>query len=163
VKDGINDAVVDGAQGTVNPQSLGTKVAAHYTLVVAPGSTETVILRLSATQHDNPFVDAEKVFKARQEEADSFYLTCGAKNLSADARSVQRQAFAGLLWSKQFYYYDVDMWLHGDPAGPTPPDSRKFGRNSEWQHLNTYDILSMPDTWEYPWYAAWDLAFHCIP
>ena len=76
---------------------------------------------------------------------------------------MQRQAFAGLLWSKQFYYYDVEMWLHGDPAGPPPPDSHKLGRNNEWRHLNTSDILSMPDTWEYPWYAAWDLAFHCIP
>jgi len=163
VKDGINDAVVQGAPGTVNPEGLGTKVAAHYSFVVAPGSTETVMLRLSAAQHDDPFADAEKVFEARQAEADSFYMTCGAKNLSEDARAVQRQAFAGLLWSKQFYYYDVDMWLHGDPAGPPPPDSHKFGRNNEWPHLNTDDIISMPDTWEYPWFAAWDLAFHCIP
>ena len=164
VKDGINDAVVHGTQeGTVNPEGFGTKVAAHYTFVVAPGSTETIMLRLSSTQHDNPFVDAEKIFEARQAEADSFYLTCGAKNLSEDALAVQRQAFAGLLWSKQFYYYDVEMWLDGDPAGPPLPDSRKFGRNNEWRHLNTADILSMPDTWEYPWYAAWDLAFHCIP
>jgi hypothetical protein len=163
VKDGINDAVVHGAQGTVNPEGFGTKVAAHYTFVVAAGATETVMLRLSATQHDDPFEGAGEVFEMRQAEADSFYMTCGAKNLSEDARSVQRQAFAGLLWSKQFYYYDVDMWLHGDPAGPRPPDSHKFGRNSEWQHLNNADILSMPDTWEYPWYAAWDLAFHCIP
>ncbi len=163
VKDGINDAVVNGAPGTVNPEGFGTKVAAHYTFVVAPGATETVMLRLSATQHDDPFVDVEKVFEARQVEADSFYMTCGAKNLSEDARSVQRQAFAGLLWSKQFYYYDVDMWLRGDPAGPPPPDSHMFGRNNEWRHLNTYDVISMPDTWEYPWYAAWDLAFHCIP
>ena len=163
VKDGINDAVVNGAPGTVNPEGFGTKVAAHYTFVVAPGANETVILRLSATQHDDPFVDVEKIFEMRQVEADSFYMTCGAKNLSEDARSVQRQAFAGLLWSKQFYYYDVDMWLRGDPAGPPPPDSHMFGRNNEWRHLNTYDVISMPDTWEYPWYAAWDLAFHCIP
>ena len=163
VKDGLNDAVVNGAAGTVNPEGFGTKVAAHYTFVVAPGANETVILRLSATQHDDPFVDVEKIFEMRQVEADSFYMTCGAKNLSEDARSVQRQAFAGLLWSKQFYYYDVDMWLHGDPTGPPPPDSHMFGRNNEWRHLNTYDVISMPDTWEYPWYAAWDLAFHCIP
>ena len=163
VKDGINDAVVHGASRTVNPEGVGTKAAAHYTFVVAPGATETVMLRLSATQHDDPFADAEKIFEMRQVEADSFYMTCGAKNLSEDARSVQRQAFAGLLWSKQFYYYDVDMWLHGDPAGPPPPDSHMLGRNNEWRHLNTADIISMPDTWEYPWYAAWDLAFHCIP
>ncbi len=163
VKDGINDAVVHGAQGTVNPEGFGTKVAAHYTFIIAPRATQKVMLRLSATQHDDPFADVEKVFETRQAEADSFYLTCGAKNLSEDARSVQRQAFAGLLWSKQHFYYDVDMWLHGDPAGPPPPDSHKFGRNSEWRHLNNAEIISMPDTWEYPWYAAWDLAFHCIP
>ncbi len=163
VKDGINDAVVNGAKGSINPEGFGTKFAAHYTFVIAPSATETVMLRLSATQHDDPFGNAEKIFEMRQVEADSFYMTCGAKDLSLDARSVQRQAFAGLLWSKQFYYYDVDMWLHGDPAGPPPPDSHTFGRNNEWQHLNNADIISMPDTWEYPWYAAWDLAFHCIP
>jgi len=163
VKDGINDAVVNGAQDTVNPEGFGTRVAANYTFIIAPGSTEKVMLRLSATQQNDPFADAEKIFEIRQAEADSFYLTCGAKNLSEDARSVQRQAFAGLLWSKQFYYYDVEMWLGGDPAGPPPPESHKFGRNAEWRHLNNADIISMPDTWEYPWYAAWDLAFHCIP
>jgi hypothetical protein len=163
VKDGINDAVVHGTQGTVNPEGFGTKVAAHYTFTIAPGATETILLRLSSTQHGAPFAGAEEVFETRQAEADSFYMTCGAKNLSEDARAVQRQAFAGLLWSKQFYDYDVDMWLHGDPAGPPPPDSHKFGRNAEWPHLNTSEIISMPDTWEYPWFAAWDLAFHCIP
>ena len=163
VKDGINDAVVYGAQGAVNPQDFGTKAAVHYTFVVAPGSSETLILRLSSGRHDDPFADAEKVFEKRQAEADSFYMASGAKNLPEDARSVQRQAFAGLLWSKQFFYYDVEEWLRGDPAGPPPPDSHKFGRNSEWRHLNTADVISMPDTWEYPWFAAWDLAFHCIP
>jgi hypothetical protein len=163
VKDGINDAVVSGAQGTVNPEGFGTKVAAHYTLVVAPGASETVLLRLSATQHKAPFADAEKIFEQRQAEADTFYEAFGGPTLSEDARNVQRQAFAGLLWSKQFYYYDVDMWLKGDPAGPPPPDSRRFGRNYEWLHLNTSEVISMPDAWEYPWFAAWDLAFHCIP
>ncbi len=163
VKDGINNAVVSNAQGTVNPQSFGTKAAFHYKLSLAPGASETVLLRLSANRWDNPFADATQVFAMRQQEADRFYLTCGAKNLSEDARSVQRQAFAGLLWSKQFYFYDVNEWLRGDPAGPPPPDSRAFGRNNEWRHLNNADVISMPDTWEYPWYAAWDLAFHCIP
>ncbi len=163
VKDGINEAVVHGAVGTVNPDGFGTKAATHYAFVIAPGETEVVMLRLSATQHATPFTGAEEVFKTRQAEADSYYMTCGAKNLSEDARSVQRQAFAGLLWSKQFYYYDVDMWLNGDPAGPPPPETHKFGRNAEWRHLNNAEIISMPDTWEYPWYAAWDLAFHCIP
>ncbi len=163
VKDGINDTVVNGAQDRVNPKGFGTKFAAHYTFVIAPGATETVMLRLSATQQKDPFVAADEIFNVRQAEADSFYMACGAKDLSEDARSVQRQAFAGLLWSKQFYYYDVDMWLHGDPAGPPPPDSHTFGRNRDWRNLNNADIISMPDTWEYPWFAAWDLAFHCIP
>jgi hypothetical protein len=163
VKDGINDAVVYGAQGTVNPDGVGTKAAAHYMFVVAPGATETILLRLSAVQHAEPFSGVEELFETRQVEADSFYLTGVAKNLGEDARLVQRQAFAGLLWSKQFYYYDVDMWLNGDPAGPPPPPSHRSGRNAEWKHLNNADIISMPDTWEYPWFAAWDLAFHCIP
>src|SRR5262249_44345936 len=139
VKDGIHEAVVNGVPGTINPAGYGTKVAAHYPFVIAPGTTETIMLRLSSTQHDHPFVDAEKVFEARQEEADSFYMTCGARQLSEDARSIQRQAFAGLLWSKQFYFYDVDVWLAGDSAGPPPPKTRMFGRNSEWRHLNNYD------------------------
>jgi hypothetical protein len=163
VKDGINNAVVHGFEGAVNPNNVGTRAAAHYTFMITPGATEVVMLRLSATMQAAPFAGAGEVFKTRQAEADSFYMTCGAKNLSEDARSVQRQAFAGLLWSKQYYYYDVDMWLNGDPAGPQPPETHTFGRNAEWRHLNNADIISMPDTWEYPWYAAWDLAFHCIP
>ena len=163
VKDGINDAVVNGAQRRVNPEGFGTKVAAHYAFVIAPGATETVMLRLSATQHDDPFADAEKIFESTASGSRQLLSDMRRKNLSEDARSVQRQAFAGLLWSKQFYYYDVDMWLHGDPAGPPPPDSHMFGRNNEWRTLNNADIISMPDTWEYPWFAAWDLAFHCIP
>ena len=163
VKDGINDAVVNGVYDAVNPKSVGTKVAAHYDFSITPGATQTVILRLSAMQHTSPFEHAEEVFKARQKEAESFYQAYGAKNMSDDARLVQRQAFAGLLWSKQFYYYDIDMWLNGDPSGPPPPESREQERNAEWRHLNNADIISMPDTWEYPWFAAWDLAFHCIP
>ncbi len=163
VKDGINDAIVNGTTGTVNPDGIGTKAAVHYHMQIAPGATETILLRLSSTQHRAPFVDAGEIFKVRQAEADRFYAPYGAANLSADAHSVQRQAFAGLLWSKQFYYYDVDQWLYGDPAGPPPPEAHKVGRNHEWRHLNNADVISMPDTWEYPWYAAWDLSFHCIP
>src|SRR5947209_6739843 len=162
VKDGINDAVVYGAN-TVNPDGVGTKVAAHYTYTIAPAVTETVLLRLSKQQHDTPFADATEIFTTRQAEADRFYEKFCTEMVSEDARSVQRQAFAGLLWSKQFYYIDVDMWLNGDPAGPPPPDARRFGRNNEWLHLNTSEVISMPDAWEYPWFAAWDLAFHCIP
>ncbi len=162
VKDGINDAVVHGAN-TVNPEGVGTKVAAHYTYTIAPGATKTVLLRLSKQQHDIPFAEAPEIFATRQAEADRFYEKFSTEMVSEDARSVQRQAFAGLLWSKQFYHIDVGIWLEGDPAGPHPPQERKRGRNSEWKHLNNADVISMPDKWEYPWYAAWDLAFHCVP
>jgi hypothetical protein len=163
VKDGINDAIVNKAIGTVNPAGVGTKVAVHYSMLIAPGATETVLLRLSSTQLAAPFVDADEIFKMRQAEADRFYASYGAENMSEDARLVQRQAFAGLLWNKQFYHYNVQQWLDGDPAGPPPPDVRKTGRNHEWRHLNNDEVILMPDNWEYPWYAAWDLGFHCIP
>src|SRR5450432_817720 len=163
VKDGIDDAIVHKATGTVNPAGVGTKVAVHYSMLIAPGATETVLLRLSSTQFDAPFVDADEIFKMRQAEADRFYASYGAENMSEDARLVQRQAFAGLLWNKQFYHYNVQQWLDGDPAGPPPPDVRKTGRNHEWKHLNNDEVILMPDNWEYPWYAAWDLGFHCIP
>jgi hypothetical protein len=162
VKDGINATVVGGAAHVVNPAGTGTKAAAHHRFVLAPGATQTLLLRLSSLQHDHPFDGAAGVFTRRQAEADAFYNRIGG-SMSEDARAVQRQAFAGLLWSKQFYYYDVGVWLDGDPANPPPPEERKNGRNSEWRHLNNADVISMPDTWEYPWYAAWDLAFHCVP
>ncbi len=162
VKDGINDAVVNGACGTVNPEQYGTKAALHYTCTLAPGMSETFLLRLSATRQTDPFADATAVFDLRQAEADHFYEICGTQSESEDRRLVQRQAFAGLLWSKQFYYYDVEQWLQGDAGNMPPPEARKAGRNREWKHLNNADIISMPDAWEYPWYAAWDLAFHCI-
>jgi hypothetical protein len=163
VKDGIDDAIVQKATGTVNPAGVGTKAAVHYSMLIAPGATKTVLLRLSSTQHNAPFVGVEEVFNVRQAEADRFYAAYGEKNMSEDARMVQRQAFAGLLWNKQFYHYNVGQWLDGDPVGPPPPDERKAGRNHEWRHLNNDEVISMPDNWEYPWYAAWDLGFHCIP
>jgi len=163
VKDGINAAVVDGNEGAVNPDMSGTKVAAHYTLTIAPGATETIELRLSTVRRDAPFADFDAIFGQRQQEADAFYATLAAAGTSDDERLIQRQAFAGMLWSKQFYEYDVSVWLNGDPAEPPPPPGRKHGRNTDWRHLNNANIISMPDTWEYPWYAAWDLAFHCIP
>jgi hypothetical protein len=110
-----------------------------------------------------PFADFDAIVVLRQREADDFYAALQVKLEDAERRNVQRQAFAGLLWSKQFYYYDVPEWLHGDPAKPPPPPERLHGRNHDWQHLNNADVISMPDKWEYPWYAAWDLAFHCIP
>src|SRR2546429_2712272 len=159
VKDGIDDMVVNKAEGKVNPEGMGTKVAAHYSLVIEPGATQTILLRLSANQQSKPFTDAEKLFTTRIEEADEFYRAISTAQTD-DERAVQRQALAGLLWSKQFFYYDVDKWLRGDPAGPQPLPQRS--RNSGWRHLSNYDVIIMPDTWEYPWYAAWDLAFHCI-
>src|SRR5205807_5488580 len=105
----------------------------------------------------------EEIFAQRQQEADEFYATVIPAELSPDAKSVMRQSFGGLLWSKQFYHYVVEQWLDGDPAGPPPPPERHHGRNASWTHLYNSDVLSMPDKWEYPWYAAWDLSFHCIP
>ncbi|MGH2614832.1 MAG: MGH1-like glycoside hydrolase domain-containing protein [Thermomicrobiales bacterium] len=166
VKDGINDAVVHGRAEAVNPDGEGTKAAAHYIMTLAPGGTETILLRLSAATDGQPpvepFANAEEIFAARGAEADAFYAPL-ATGLDAEGQLIQRQAYAGLIWSKQFYYFDVGQWLDGDPAGPRPPASRKHGRNAGWRHLNNADVLSMPDTWEYPWYAAWDLAFHCVP
>ncbi len=163
-KDGINDYVVDGRKDAVNADAVGTKAAAHYRLTVPAGASATVRLRLHEASAATPFGrDFEAVFARRIREADEFYATVIPDSLSADARLVMRQAFAGLLWSKQFFHYDVRRWLEGDPAGPPPPASRHAGRNREWTHLYNDDVISMPDTWEYPWYAAWDLAFHMIP
>ena len=159
VKDGIHEAVVNGAGGKVNPRDVGTKVAAHYILVMEPGETRTITLRLSASQQNQPFAGAAELFTTRLAEADEFYKAVSTVQ-AEDARAVQRQALAGLLWSKQFYSYDVDKWLRGDPVGPPPPPQRS--RNAGWRHLSNNEIIIMPDTWEYPWYAAWDLAFHCV-
>jgi hypothetical protein len=163
VKDGIHDAVLHGRVEAVNPNGTGTKAAPHYVLLVGPGASEQVELRLSSRRHPRPFADTTEIFARRLAEADAFYRAFGAEDMPEDARRVQRQAFAGLLWSKQFYRYEVATWLDGDPAGPSPPESRKHGRNAEWRHLDNAEVISMPDTWEFPWYAAWDLAFHCIP
>ncbi len=120
-------------------------------------------MRLTDFDQSQPFNEFEPLFSTRLAEADDFYQAIQADNLSTEEKSIQRQALAGMLWSKQLYYYDVHQWLNGDPGAPPPPDSRQVGRNHEWAHLNNFDIISMPDKWEYPWYAAWDLAFHCIP
>jgi hypothetical protein len=159
VKDGIHEAVVNGAGDKVNPQGTGTKAAAHYIVEIEPGKTQLIVLRLSTDRHSDPLAGAEELFARRIEEATEFYRQMSTAQ-TEDERMVQRQALAGLLWSKQFYYYDVDQWLRGDPAGPLPPPERS--RNKGWKHLSNNDIILMPDTWEYPWYAAWDLAFHCI-
>jgi len=162
-KDGINDYVVQGERDAVNPSQVGTKAAAHYKISVAAGKSATIRLRLSNSDSAKPFDNFDAIFSARVKEADEFYADIQWQMKDEDAKNVQRQAFAGMLWSKQFYYFDIPQWLNGDPGQPSPPAQRKRGRNSEWLHLNNADILSMPDKWEYPWYAAWDLAFHCIP
>jgi hypothetical protein len=158
-KDGINDHVIYGAP-TVNPGQVGTKAALHYRLLVGAGETATIRLRLDETGGHGGDFDA--VLRARAAESDEFYGELTPAGVSADETRVLRQALAGMLWSKQFYHYDVQRWLDGDPAGPTPPASRLEGRNHDWAHLNNMDVVSMPDPWEYPWYAAWDLAFHCV-
>ncbi|AIZ64160.1 glucosidase [Hymenobacter sp. DG25B] len=162
-KDGINDYVVAGNKSAVNQEQRGTKVAAQYHLTLAPGQQRVVRLRLSKNEWDAPFANFERHFDTRKREADEFYDCIQETLTSPDARNIQRQAFAGMLWSKQYYYYDVAQWLDGDPAMAPADPGRRQGRNSKWRHLYNADIISMPDKWEYPWYAAWDLAFHCIP
>jgi hypothetical protein len=160
-KDGINDHVVNGAE-TVNPAQTGTKAAFHFNKIIEGGKSVTIRMRLCPQEMPNPFESFEGVFVQRIREANIFYGDI-QKNLKTDElKSIQRQAYAGMIWSKQFYYYNVEKWLNGDPAEPPPPPERKKGRNSQWRHLNASDVISMPDSWEYPWFAAWDLAFHCI-
>ena len=167
VKDGINEYLVNGRTYAVNPERTGTKAAAHYHFELEGGAATTLWLRLCNYDPDTlrgePFGPAARVLAERQVEADEFYATRIPETLSADARNVMRQSFAGLLWTKQFYAYEVDRWLTGDPLQPPPPPSRLRGRNRNWKHLHCEDVISMPDKWEYPWFAAWDLAFHCVP
>jgi hypothetical protein len=168
-KDGINDHVVSGA-ATVNPERTGTKCSFWYQLTVQPGQTAEVRLRLRTPPAKAPRGKANdplgtqfgQVVAQRQAEADEFYAELTPAGASADEALVMRQAFAGLLWSKQLFYYDVARWLDGDPTQPVPPAQRLTGRNSRWRNFDAFDIMSMPDKWEYPWFAAWDLAFHCV-
>jgi Mannosylglycerate hydrolase MGH1-like glycoside hydrolase domain len=161
-KDGINDHVVSGSP-SVNPGNTGTKAALHYQLTVAPGASAKVRLAFAPESHS---VDLGRPFTAlmsrRRAEADEFYTGLAPSDVTFDEAAIMRQAFAGMLWSKQFYNYSVDRWLKGDPTQPEPPASRESGRNSGWKHFQGMDVLSMPDTWEYPWFASWDLAFHCV-
>jgi hypothetical protein len=169
VKDGINNYLVHGREDAVNAEKTGTKASAHYRLVVGAGESQTVRLRLSdaapAGSKGAPggaFSSFEEVMKARRQEADEFYASVIPSSLGADAASVMRQALAGMLWSKQFYYYDVDKWLEERGVNPFKSRRRAAPRNEHWHHMYNADILSMPDKWEYPWYAAWDLAFHVL-
>jgi hypothetical protein len=191
VKDAFHEYLIRGNKSAVNPQQAGTKMAAYYPLELGPGQSETFKLRLTDMEplasmerslgvvgtitspgHADPAEGVppandfgagfDNVFALRQKEADEFYASRVTSEVSGDAKNVMRQAFGGLLWSKQFYHYDVRTWLEGDPAGPPPPPERLKGRNKEWTHLYNDDVISMSDKWEYPWYAAWDLGFHCI-
>jgi hypothetical protein len=177
VKDAFHEYLIGNNKSAVNPQQTGTKMAANYPLHLAPGESATLKLRLTdlnpldpleANPNDVPSPNDfaagfDGVFSERQKDAEEFYATRIPSQLSGDARLVMRQAYSGMLWSKQFYHYDVRTWLDGDPAGPVPPPERLHGRNKDWGHLYNDDVLSMPDAWEYPWFAAWDLAFHCVP
>ncbi|SFO57873.1 Glycosyl hydrolase family 63 C-terminal domain-containing protein [Chitinophaga sp. YR627] len=160
-KDGINDYLLHDAN-TINPEKKGTKAAVHYNFFVPAKSLATVRLRLTNKKSDAPFADFDSIFQTRLAEADEFYNDLQTTITSTDEKMVQRQALAGMLWNKQFYSYKVQQWMDGDPAGPPPPPERLNGRNKNWKQLNNEDIISVPDKWEFPWYAAWDLAFHCV-
>ena len=163
-KDAINDFIVNGKAGAINPAQTGTKAYAHYELNIAAGNSATIRIRLtnSAAGPGVAQPEFDEMFTEREREAGEFYSSVIPPLLSQDAQNVMRQSFAGLLWSKQFYHYIVSEWLSGDPASPPPPEARKGGRNHEWTHLYNADVISMPDKWEYPWYASWDLAFNCV-
>ena len=163
VKDGINEYIVHGKTDAVNINAVGTKAAANFDVTINGNDSHTFRLRLSSQTIPQPFEEYDALFDAAKNNADVFYADLQKDITNDDEKNVQRQAFAGMLWSKQYFDYNVDKWLNGDPSQPSPPPQRKTGRNSAWKHLNNADIISMPDKWEYPWYAAWDLAFHCIP
>ncbi|HSD57510.1 MAG TPA: hypothetical protein VLB04_04960 [Methanotrichaceae archaeon] len=164
VKDGINNFIVQGKQNAVNPEQIGTKASSHYQLNIGSGETSVLRLRLTRASPDelsDPFEDFDSVFRARLDEADEFYRNITPPSAGSDAASVMRQALAGMLWSKQYYYFNAAQWLDEHQAHPLHPPSRYF-RNRDWFHMINDDIISMPDKWEYPWYAAWDLAFHAV-
>jgi Glycosyl hydrolase family 63 C-terminal domain len=165
VKDGVNNFVVHGQMDAVNPEEKGTKAAAHYRLSVKPGECQTIRLRLSLkppASAGNAFSDFDGILERRRREADEFYHTVIPRSLSADQANVMRQAIAGMMWSKQFYHYDVDKWLEERGSDPFKANRKQAPRNDQWHHMYNGDIISMPDKWEYPWYAAWDLAFHVL-
>jgi len=162
-KDSFHRFIIENETEAINPAQTGTKMAAHYPVTVEAGSSVTIRLRLSSSQHQNPFREFNGIFAQRISEANEFYKAVQPKNLTEDHARIYRQAISGLLWNKQLYYYDVEQWLLGDPGATPPPNTRIIGRNRDWAHLTNFDIISMPDKWEYPWYAAWDLAFHTIP
>jgi len=166
VKDAFHDYVVRGSKDAINPKQYGTKAAAHFRLTIPAGGEVSIPMRLVSREEkpERMFGDEfARIFDIRRQEADQFYADIVPRALAADEQLVARQGYAGLIWTRQFYHYIVEDWLDGDPEQPRPPDSRRQGRNADWPHLYNRDIISMPDKWEYPWYAAWDLAFHMIP
>ena len=163
VKDGINDYVTRDEKNAVNPNQIGTKAAAKYSTVVEAGGSTTVKVRFSQNTHyTQPFEDFDTIFEERIREADAFYEELQANIADQELKNIQRQAYAGMLWNKQFYYYNVNEWLKGDPKMPVAFEGRAYPKNLNWRHMYTANILSMPDKWEYPWFAAWDLAFHTL-
>ncbi|WP_264566133.1 MGH1-like glycoside hydrolase domain-containing protein [Flavobacterium sp. N3904] len=162
-KDGINDYVVNKKKGTINPEETGTKAAVKFEDIIPAFGKKVYRLRFTNTTPDDAFEDFDAIFEKRLAEADEFYDTIQKGITDEKLKSIQRQAYAGMLWTKQWYYYNVYEWLKGDPSTPRPDANRKEGRNSSWKHMYTANILSMPDKWEYPWFAAWDLAFHTLP
>jgi hypothetical protein len=162
-KDAFHEAIVDGKRGALSPQPRGTKAGLHYRFDIPPGASRSVELRLCNEPHAKAFSTHGQYLSVRRREADRFYEAIQGPEMTEEERRVQRQAFAGMLWSKQYYEYDVRAWLRGDNPRMPPPRERLKGRNRDWEHLSCGDIFSMPDKWEYPWFAAWDLAFHAIP
>jgi hypothetical protein len=162
-KDGINNAIIHGKRDAVNPNQIGTKASAKYERIVPPGASVEIRLRFSDNTHlPDAFGDFDEIFTLRQAEANAFYAELQKNVEDPELRAIQRQAYAGMLWNKQFYYYNVNEWLKGDPKMPIPFQGRAYPRNEGWRHMYTANILSMPDKWEYPWFAAWDLAFHTL-
>lgn len=162
-KDGINDFVVHQTENTLNPDQTGTKASFYINTELEAGESKTFDFRLSPYDMENAFFDFDEIFSLRKEEAEEFYAELQCDISDEDEKNIQRQAFAGLLWNKQFYYYNVSKWLKGDPKYEAPRNFDHYVRNKEWKHMQNKDIISMPDKWEYPWFATWDLAFHCVP
>lgn len=163
MKDAFHRYLINRRRTAINWAQSGTKAAAHYHGILQPGETRQVRLRLTNSVNEAPFSDFDAILQRRITEADEFYASISSANISDEAHAIQRQALAGMLWSKQLYYYDIEQWLVGDPDTPPPPPERHKIRNGSWRHLHNFDVISMPDKWEYPWYATWDTAFHCLP
>ncbi len=163
VKDAFHEYIVNKNHSSVNPDKQGTKAAALYQFSIAGGETKIIKLRMCQDSLESPFSVFDQVFADRIREADDYYYEIQAPGMSPDKKNIQRQGFAGMLWSKQLYYYNIEQWLSGDPGQPPPPGERERRRNSTWKNMDAFDIISMPDKWEYPWFATWDWAFHCWP